>query len=472
MSASIQFILNQQPAYCTGPGGLTVLSYLRDHKRLTGTKEGCREGDCGACTVLLGELQGEGVRYQPVPSCLLPMAELHAKHLVTIEGLNQETLTPIQQALVDGGAVQCGFCTPGIVLSIVGWLLQPGRKREALDAEKILSGHLCRCTGYAAIKRALERLHDFILSIDQAEHPLTGLISGRVLPAYFSRIPTLLAHIKSIPRPSQEAIKVAGGTDLYVQKGDLIEQAEIEALTHRSDMVGIDQWNGFLRVGSLTRFEEFICHPAVQALIPDIANYGERMASWQVRHRATLGGNVVNASPIGDMTILLLALRALIVLSNGRTTRSLPLEKFFIGYKKLAKERDETVTHFHIPLTSSDLRIHFDKVSKRRYLDIASVNSALAIRADGGVLRQATLSFGGVAPIPMVATQTAGFLISRPINARTLSEAAEVLQREIQPISDVRGSAGYKRLLARQLLLAHFVHLYPDLIPVQEVLWI
>jgi xanthine dehydrogenase small subunit len=472
MSFPIRFVLNREPTSFHGPGGLAVLHYLREQVHLTGTKEGCREGDCGACTVMIGERKGDGVFYQPAPSCLLPMAQLHGKHLVTIEGLNQQPLSPVQQALVDEGAVQCGFCTPGIVVSIVCYLLQQHSHLDENDAKKILSGHLCRCTGYAAIKRAIARLVP--LSVQGDTHGITcqRLIEAGIIPAYFQNIPLQLAQIETLPDSIESSVVVAGGTDLYVQKGEIIRDGEIRCLHHQHEMNRIQSTDAGLIVSSATTFEEFIHHPLIQAMIPEIITYGDVIASWQVRGRATLVGNIINASPIGDMTILLLALQAQIEFSDSHGSRRLALAKLFQSYKKLDASPDEWVSHIFIPRPAPDTRIHFEKVAKRQHLDIASVNGAIKIRLLQGIIKEVTLSCGGVAPIPLLLQKTSQALIGMPLNPDVLKTAADGLQQEIQPIDDVRGSAEYKRLLARQLFFAHFIHLYPETIRPQEVLWI
>ncbi len=472
MSIPIRFILNQQLIDYSGPTGLTVLSYLRDQIRLTGAKEGCREGDCGACTVMIGVPDDNGVYYRPAPACLVPMAELHGKHLVTIEGLNQDSLSPVQQALVDEGAVQCGFCTPGIVISLVCHLLQAASRMEPPDIKSILSGHLCRCTGYSAIKRAAARLAGLTANKNQAANPRMPLMEAGVLPAYFAGIPERLARIEKASEMNDRDILVAGGTDLLVQKGESLQEGNLHSLYSRRDLTDIRQTADGLLVGSLTTIEEFIRHPLILSLIPDIAEYGECIASWQVRSRATLAGNIINASPIADMTILLLALQAQIELDDGHNKRRLELADFFLDYKKLDKSQQELLTRIFIPRILPDTRIHFEKVAKRKHLDIASVNSAIKIREKHGRVSEAAISCGGVAPIPLLLRATGRSLTGKPLHMNSLKKAVQVMEQEIRPISDVRGSADYKRLLARQLLMAHFLYLYPEVCAVQEALWI
>ena len=501
---STRFILNDREVEASAAAGLLVLDFLRGHERLTGTKEGCKEGDCGACAVLIGALDGDAVRYQPVTSCLVPLAEVHGKHVVTIEGCNLAGLNPVQEAVVEFGGTQCGFCTPGIVVSLHGLLLDNGKGLSLDDVKYALSGHLCRCTGYRSLKdcaATLDRSLGSRLQADGAASRVPVLTAAGALPEYFTTIPERLrvlratihaaatgsaedarrqaaAHTKcERSRSSQSAspasaaadeaalavppLLIAGGTDLYVQQGESIPERLVEVLGARPELKGIRRAGGEFHVGALTTFEEFGTHPAVIEAIPAIASFNHLIASWQIRNRATLAGNIVNASPIGDFTALLLALDARVVLAGGGTQRTVPLKEFYRGYKQIDLRPDELLTEV-IFADPTDARVNFEKVSKRTRLDIASVNAACSIRRTGDTIREAHFSLGGVAPIPLYLHETSRALHGRTLDLETAWQAVRILQREIAPISDVRGSAEYKRLLARQLLIAHFVTLFPD----------
>jgi xanthine dehydrogenase small subunit len=442
MSFSIRFLMNDQEVAADEPAGMLVLDFLRRRAKLTGTKEGCKEGDCGACVVLIGELSGDAVRYKPVTSCLVPLGELAGKHLVTIEGLNMAHLSLVQEAIAAEGGTQCGFCTPGIVISLTMQLLEKGASIAPEDIKYALSGHLCRCTGYASLKRAGDIIIKNVSKLSSAGNPeenIEKMAASGLLPEYFREIPVKLkkmqpaAFTNGRQRPN---IFIAGGTDIYVQQGENIPEMRVEILDFHPEMKGISQKNGKICVGALTTFEEFALHPLIQSVIPEIQSYMRLNASWQIRNRATLGGNIVNASPIGDMTILLLALDTLLVLKDGKDSRQIPLTEFFQGYKQLAKRPSEIVTEIIFPKPSPNTAIHFEKVSKRKYLDIASVNSAIKITQTGGLIQKINL----------------------------------VAQHEIAPISDIRGSAEYKRLLARQLMIAHFSKLFPEWIVTRNLL--
>ena len=490
MASQICFLLNERQVSTSHAPGMTVLEYLRQVERLTGTKEGCREGGCGACTVLLGELQGEQVVYRTVASCLLPLGELQGKHLVTVEGLNQSQLSPVQQALVDWGGTQCGFCTPGIVISLTGYLLAAGREITEEGMKNALSGNLCRCTGYGAIKRAYTYLVKSIgdenkqyleadtgqvsyLHTTQSKFNIEDAIAQGIVPAYFRDIPTGLRQLPPITPEDGTTTPdfvIAGGTELYVQHGDILPESHIRLLNQSSQLQGISSHHHQIHIGALTTFAEFATHPTIIQLIPEIQTYVQRIASEQVRNRGTLGGNIVAASPIGDGSTVFLALESGVVLmKHGSYSRVIPLKDFFQGYKDTAKQPEEILTQILVPIPSSNTKINFEKVSKREYFDCAIVSSAIKICCDEDIISAIAISMGGVAAIPLFLQETSNYFIDKPISAATIQGAFPILQREISPISDVYGAANYKRLLARQLLIAHFTKLYPEFITVREI---
>ena len=471
MTGQIHFILNDRTVCTSQPTGVSVLDYLRLSERLTGTKEGCKEGGCGACTVLLGELQGEKLVYKPVLSCLLPLGELSGKHLVTIEGLNQEKLSPIQQALVDYGATQCGFCTPGIVISLTGYLLGSETDIDEAGIKTALHNNLCRCTGYGAIKRAASAL---VQSLGNGEvGNLETWIDRGIIPEYFRHISDRLPQLSQPIAETQNGkvspqFTVAGGTDLYVEQADILAESRIRFLNQSLQMKGISIEGNSIRIGALTTFTEFANHPTIIKLIPDIQTYIQRIASVLIRQRATVGGNIITASPIGDISVLLLALNANLVLQAGDDIRNVPLRDFFQGYKKTAKKPTEILTEIVISIPPAATKFNSEKVSKRQYLDCAAVNSAIAIYCEEDTILESPISMGGVAPIPLFLKQTSNYLISKQITQKAIAGAFPILQREISPISDIHGSASYKRLLARQLLIAHFTKLFPEFITLKD----
>lgn len=470
MSQTTKFILNSREVETSCPPGLLVLDYLRDWEGETGTKEGCKEGDCGACAILVGELVGEEVRYKPVTSCLVPLGEIQGKHVVTVEGFSMEKLNPVQRAVADQGGTQCGFCTPGIVISLQGLLLDESKGLSLDDVKYALSGHLCRCTGYRSLKNCAEILDQELGSyFGSGGGRVENLVSAGAIPNYFSKISKRLRSLgEAMPAGGggkngyEEAdFRVAGGTDLYVQVGEEIPDSRIEVLNRHPEMKGIRRDNRKFRVGGLTTFEEFGEHPDVIAAIPEIQAFNYLIASWQIRNRATLSGNIVNASPVGDFTALFLALDAEILLKGRVSERKVHLRDFYKSYKQFDKRKEEILTEV-VFADPTDSKVNFEKVSKRTCLDIASVNSGCKLRYIDDLITEGHFSLGGVAPIPLYLKETSQNLLGRTLNMETVWKAVKISQEEISPISDVRGSADYKRLLARQLMIAHFTKLFPD----------
>jgi xanthine dehydrogenase small subunit len=437
---------------------MPALDFVREVAGLTGTKSACREGDCGSCLVLLGEPKEGEIRYRPVCSCLLPLGEVDGCHLVTIDGLGADRLTFPQEAIVDHGASQCGYCTPGIVVAVTGYLIDAPHfdLGEALIA---VAGNLCRCTGYASIRRAIGGLLEQVAaSVDIREARIPALVREGVLPAYFLDVRGCLgeegAEAPSMtPSPSQPV--VAGGTDLYVQRPDELSPTE-PFLVRRVVPSRIWTDDGSVYLSSTTTAEELKQSQLMADVIADIGEYMDLVCSLPIRHQATVAGNIVNASPIGDMTIIFLALDAELGIAGAAGSRSVALAEFYSGYKQYDLAPGELIEWIRFPILHRDGHFNFEKVCKRRYLDIASVNSAACIHTEGGHIIEAHLSAGGVAPTPLKLAATEELLSGRSVSAETARAAAAAAEDEISPISDVRGSTSYKRLLLRQLILAHF----------------
>ena len=467
----ITFILNDQRITENVPSGLLALDYLRKKKHLTGSKEGCKEGDCGACTVMVGDLQSDGrVRYRPMTSCLLPMGELQGRHLVTIEGLNMEHLSPIQAAMVDKGGTQCGYCTPGFVVSMTNWLVDEHLSLDLDGLKYAISSNLCRCTGYRSIKDAGCQAACALAPKLEGQERVPALCEAKALPKYFLHIPSRLAEIEKEPvAEEKDAVIIAGGTDLYVQRGEELPDTNVLLLNKRTPRQEPLEEAGWIKVDARMDFESFARNSVIQQNIPQVETYNELVASWAVRTRSTLGGNICNASPIADMTCLLLALGTELELQKGDVIRRLPLKDFYLGYKQLAKEKEEIVTYLYFPKTKEHDAINWEKVSKRAWLDIATVNSAMKANVIDGVVREMNIALGGVAATPFLLKQTSAFLLGKELSWEIVLQALALAQEEFTPISDVRGSGSYKRLLARQLILSHFIKLYPEQIREEEV---
>jgi xanthine dehydrogenase small subunit len=441
----LNLILNNENIGTYLSPGMPLLDFIRYHQHLTGTKTGCNEGDCGACTVLIGEIRDHELQYRTFTSCLTPLGNVQGKHVVTIEGINMDTLTPVQQAMVDQSATQCGFCTPGFIMSLTGFCLN--KKEDPIAA---IDGNICRCTGYKSIERAAVAIKD-LLAGRNGEDPLTFAINNNIVPAYFNGIKERL-QLLPVLEHAAEAQLVAGGTDLYVQKPEELQEMALQfAWNGAKDIIKQDNT---MILGSAVTVSDLLESPIMQAYFPELESYIKKVSSTPIRNMATIAGNFINASPIGDFTIFFLALDAVLEFNNGRI---LPLDKLYQGYKKLDKQPDEYIHRISFELPA---RFHFEKVSKRTHLDIASVNTAINISLKKGVVNKVRISAGGVGPVPMLLKATMTYLSGKKINEIVVAEAIQTAWKEITPISDTRGSAEYKRLLLGQLIKAHFITLH------------
>ena len=457
----IRFILNDQTIQSVAAAGSTLLDLIRYRQRLTGTKIGCREGDCGACTVLVGEKDDkEQMHYQSMTSCLMPLANAAGKHIVTVEGINGKELTPVQQAMVDCNGTQCGFCTPGFVMSLTGFVLEININDKD-SAIKAMDGNICRCTGYKSIERAAAIIAGQ-LPPNANDKTMEWLVKNHFIPAYFLAIPGRLASLKNETEIiSAGAMKIAGGTDLLVQKHSLVRSSAIEPLFDSPGLKEIQVQHDHCEIGASVTVSDFAAHEKIADFFPQLKQYIKLISSTPIRNMATIGGNIVNASPIGDMAVFFLALDAYLLLDNKGNKRRVLLKEFFKGYKQLDKGPEEIIEKIIFPLPSGNALFNFEKVSKRRYLDIASVNSACLVSFRDDIIEDIHLSAGGVAPYPTYLSATCNFLIGKKLSMTVMNESIKIMNEEIAPISDARGTACYKRLLLRQLLLAHILHCSP-----------
>lgn len=426
----------------------TLLDWLRERKRLTGTKEGCNEGDCGACTVMVTD--STGVR--PLNACILLLPQLDGKAVRTVEAISgpDGTLHPVQAAMVEHHASQCGFCTPGIVVS-----LAVAHANDRRDHDDILAGNLCRCTGYAPIVRAAEAA---------AQTPVPSWLR-ETLPAprpADRHSPTLRFQTEAAPyRPGNlddlaqwyldhpEATLVAGGTDvgLWITKGlrDLGPMAFIADLTELRQMETTD---GGLRIGACVTMAEL--RAVVAARHPAFGEMIRRYGSEQVRAAATLGGNIANGSPIGDSAPPLIALGATLHLRRGKERRSLALEEFFLDYGRQDRAPGEFIEAVIIPAQPDRLRVW--KLSKRFDQDISAVCGAFNITVDAGHVHSARIAFGGMAGTPRRAYALERALTGRAWTLATLADVAPALEADFTPLSDMRASTAYRLTAARNML--------------------
>lgn len=434
-----------------------LLDFLRNELCLTAAKPGCGSGDCGSCLILAGEMrEGDTMpRYRTINSCIATVGQLAHAHVITPEGLNGEHLTVVQQALVAEGAVQCGYCTPGLTIALTAALLNGDSLPDAL------AGNLCRCTGYAGIRRAgavlSARFPVARLSLAEAEH--AGLLPAALVAAA-QRLPVLPA-----PPFIARGPVMAGASDWAVQhphrapdRQPVVQLHHIPALRH----IHVDEHR--IELGAAVTIDELLHIPALLGDWPPLPDVVAHFASPSIRHLATLGGNIANASPVADLAVLLLALDASLVIKGEAGERTQALSTFYTGYHRTALAHDELITRIHIPRNTNGARLHVEKVAKREHDDIASVNSAFCVLpGPAGRFGQIRFSAGGVAPCPLLLSRTADVLVGKPLHADSVRTALQVLPTEISPIDDSRGSARYKQQLLQHLLVAHVTTLFPEI---------
>jgi xanthine dehydrogenase small subunit len=461
----INFILNNKLIQTEEKPGSTLLDFVRYHQQLTGTKIGCREGDCGACTLLMGKLVDGGMHYKSLTSCITPLGNAQGKHIVSIEGLNMNALSPYQQAMVDSSGSQCGMCTVGFIVSFAGACLsnqQPTYEQLIMA----IDGNICRCTGYKSIERATKLIAEKLANRPK-ENFIPYLIEHQFIPEYFNSIAERLRDIKPL-KPSQGKIVVGGGTDLLVQKHDQIVESSVELFSDLDDLVGIEQVGDKIHIGAATNTTDLLESHLMNKMFENLAQHLKLVSSTPIRNIATVGGNLINASPIGDLTVFFMALNAGVqLIDSNQNNREILLQDFYKGYKQMDMSDKEHLAYISFNIPDEQTHFNFEKVSKRRYLDIASVNSAMSIRVEGKRIVDLHMSAGGVGPTPMYLHQTCQALMGKDVSVDNIRFALKIADAEIAPISDVRGSAAYKRLLLRQLIYAHFVALFPKTFKVE-----
>jgi xanthine dehydrogenase small subunit len=450
------------------PTTTTVLAWLRDHARLTGTKEGCNEGDCGACTVMVGEPREGGLRWRTVNACLMFLPALDGKALRTVEDLGAEH--PAARAMVECHGSQCGFCTPGFVVSLAACHerhhaagTRPAR-REIADA---LSGNLCRCTGYRPILDAGEAMATLpfeppdhqatvaLLGALQADPPLHYRHAGETFDA-----PRTLNALADLAAARPQATLLAGCTDIGLWANKQFRP--LPALIHVgavAELQCIDERDGVLHIGAAAALED--AWAALAARLPALREMFLRFASPPVRHAGTMGGNVANGSPIGDSAPVLLALQARVVLRHGAAERTLPLDGFYLDYMKNQRQPGELLVRIEVPLPDAALQLRAYKLGKRFDCDISGLACGLAIRCDGEVVREARFAFGGLAATVTRARAAEAAVLGQPWNEATARAAQAALALDFQPLSDLRGSAGYRQRSARALLQRFWLETRP-----------
>lgn len=440
----------------------TLLDYLRLQQRHFGTKEGCAEGDCGACTVVLGRVRGGRMHYEPINACIMLLGQIDGAELITVEDLAAGgRLHPVQAAMAEGHGSQCGFCTPGIVMSLFALYHAGERPLSRESVNDALAGNLCRCTGYrpiveAALKACDGEPDDMFGDNSRTIEDVAMLSDGRDIfvgsDACFFAAPASENALATLYARHPDATLVAGNTDvgLWITKA----MAELDKIIWLGRVGGldlIDDSDDLLAIGATATLAE--SHASLARIDPDLGELVRRFGSAQIRASGTVGGNIANGSPIGDLAPALIALEATIELRGGDALRTLPLERFFVAYRRQDRAPGEFVRRILVPKLRPHEAFRAFKVSKRFDEDISAVMGAFRLLLDGRRIASARIAFGGMAGIPERAAETeravAGISLDEPA---TWGEAMAALGRDFQPMDDHRASATYRSTVARNLL--------------------
>ena len=468
-SNTLRFILNDEDIALTDLSATeTLLDYLRLTKRLRGSKEGCAEGDCGACTVLVGRLGPDGLSYKTINACIAFVGSLHGTHVVTIEHLSPAggPLHPVQQAMVDFHGSQCGFCTPGIVMSLYGlWMADP--KPSVDGIEKALQGNLCRCTGYAPIVRAGLSMSSYgaaaadplVVHRETMKARLVALNDGTTVDIGEGKnriiVPATVDDLAAIYAANPTATLVSGATDvgLWITKF-MRDVGPMIYIGHLEELHSIVETAGMLTLGAGVTYTE--ARAPIVRHFPELAELWDRIGGGQVRNAGTLGANIANGSPIGDTPPPFIALGAHIILRRGSERREVKLRDFFIAYGKQDRQPGEFVESIKIPYLPHGEKLACYKITKRKDEDISALCGAFRVFInDLGQVGMIRIAFGGMAATPKRALAVEEALLGKPWTTETIESALPAFAADYQPISDMRASKEY-RLLAAQNLLRRF----------------
>mgnify|MGYP005637966745 CR=1 FL=1 len=445
----------------------TLLQYLRNNKLLTGSKEGCGEGDCGACTVVVGALESDGMHYSAINACIQFVAMLHGKAVWTVEGVKGTgtDLHPVQEAFVKTHATQCGFCTPGFVMSLFAAYLN-GEAPDGEAANDLFAGNLCRCTGYGSIVNAAEKMKDQKPTSDDIARTnrdlelLKSLQDGKTValetPDKIFYSPATVDDLASLYEQNPDATVVAGATDvgLWVTKLHRTLPVVIH-LGRVEDLRQISEDDGNIVIGAGVTHSEAL--PVLAQHIPDFGELLRRLGAIQVRNTGTLVGNIANGSPIGDTPPALMVLGARLNLRKGDARRQIDLDDFFISYGKQDRQPGEFVESVEVQIPQDPQSARFYKISKRFDQDISALCGCFNSRIEDNVVKSISIAFGGMAATPLHARAVEKALEGQPWTEETINHAVAGFETDFTPLTDMRASANYRMRVAGNLLRRYFI---------------
>ncbi|MGB1299462.1 MAG: xanthine dehydrogenase small subunit, partial [Psychrobium sp.] len=471
----IQFLLNDTLTTLSDiDPNTTILQYLRQHQHKSGTKEGCASGDCGACTVVVAEAVADKLRYKSLNACISLLPSLHGKQLITVEDLEDgERLHPVQQAMVDFHGSQCGFCTPGFIMSLFALHknFPDPSKHQTLEA---LAGNLCRCTGYRAIVDAAAAAKNhgadqFDRNAEQTIATLNSIAKDTMAQLSLNKelndgaqqafSPLSLSQLSQIMLDNPQARLVAGGTDIVLEITQMHKKlGTIVYVGNVPELQKFEEHDDKFVIGAALPYSEFTPHLAIH--YPEFGDMIERIGSLQIRNQGTLGGNVGNASPIGDTPPVLIALDAKLNLRCGDKVRQIAIEDYFVDYKVTSQQTSEFIESIEIPKpVSKAQQLKVYKISKRFDDDISAVLATFNLTIENDVILQARVAFGGMAGIPARAAQCEQALNGQPFTQATIDAAKAQLGNDFTPMSDVRASKDYRMTVAQNLLQKAFIEI-------------
>ncbi len=464
VSDTIQFIYNDKIFKIKNPNpNQTLLDFVRSDLKKTGTKEGCAEGGCGACTIVLGELKNQKLIYKSINSCISFLPIINGKHLILIENLSSDNkLHPIQEAMVKFHGSQCGFCTPGFIMSMFA-MYKNFSKFDDETIDETLSGNLCRCTGYRPIIDAAKSLNrksddDHFKKNEKKIINLLKKIKDKEIEIsykdkkYFA--PKTLSSLKKILKKNLNTKFLSGGTDLSLevtkQRGDI---KNIISLSSIKELKFIKKTKNFIEIGSGVSLYEF--QKVIKSYYPDFYNILKRYGSVQIRNLGTLAGNIVTASPIGDSLPLLLSLDSLVKINTSKLTKTIPLNEFFLSYRKTKLRKGEFLYSVQIPISKQNYFKAY-KISKRFDDDISSVCASFNFSIKNNIILKANIAYGGMSETPKRASKIEKVLTNSTFSEDTFLKAKKLISEDFSPIDDMRASKNYRVDVAKNLIMKFF----------------